>query len=69
MGFKLGESVFLKTDNEQHENIVVSVRQFYGGTTTYTISCNGSYIDVYECELSHEPDTLKMLNIRADKLE
>lgn len=69
MGFKLGESVFIKTDEEQVEHMVVSIRQFYGGTTTYTIGANGGYVDVYECEISLEPDTLKMLNIRAEKLE
>jgi hypothetical protein len=69
MDFKLGESVFLVTDDEQAEYMVVSVRQFYGGSMVYTIGNNGNYLDVYECELSTEPDALKLLNIRADKME
>ena len=69
MGFKLGESVFIKTDPEQNENIIVAKTEFIGGTVVLTIACNGSRIDVYECELSSEPDQLKLLNIRAEKLE
>jgi hypothetical protein len=63
MGFKLGQTVYLKTDSEQHENTVIAKREFFGGTVTYTIGCNGSYIDIYECELSTELDVLKKLDV------
>lgn len=69
MSFKLGESVFLKTDPEQLENIIVAKTEFVGGTVMYTVSSNGQRGDVYECEISYEPDQLKMLNIRAEKVE
>jgi hypothetical protein len=69
MSFKLGESVFLKTDPEQHENIIVARTEFVGGTVIYRIACNGSTFDVYGCELTDEPDQLKLLNIRAEKVE
>lgn len=69
MGFKLGQTVYIKTDDEQEENIIVARKEFHGGTVTYTVGHKGGYAEVYECELSDEPDELKILNIRAQKVE
>ncbi len=59
MGFKLGQSVYLKTDPQQLEGIVVGKSEFVGGSVVYKVGWNGSYVDVYEVELTGEEDTLK----------
>lgn len=61
MSFKLGQTVYIKTDPNQYENTIVSVKEFVGGSKVYTLGCNGSYIDVYEIELSEEKDVLKVV--------
>lgn len=61
--FELGQTVYLKTDNEQLPNIIVSKVEYVGGTVNYTVGCNGSYTTVYECELTSERDILKTLDI------
>jgi hypothetical protein len=63
MGFKLGQTVFIRTDPEQMECIVVSKTEFIGGTTKVTIGCNGSYFDLYDIELSGEMDVLKKMDV------
>lgn len=61
MGFKLGQTVYIKTDPKQEECIVVSRTEFVGGTKTYTVGYNGARIDVYEAELSNEKDVVKVI--------
>ena len=63
MGFKLGQTVYIKTDPQQMESIVVSRTDFIGGTTKYTIGCNGSYFDLYDIELCAEMDVLKKMDV------
>jgi len=63
MGFKLGQTVFIKTDSEQRESIVTSRHEYVGGTVSYTVGCNGSYWEVYECELSSDIDVLKKMDV------
>jgi len=63
MGFKLGQTVYLKTDAEQVENIIVSKRELVGGTVIFTIGSNGSYFDVYDVELSPHIDELKRMGV------
>jgi len=69
MGFKLGQTVYIKTDPKQFENKVVSKTEFYGGTIMYTISCNGSRVDVYGCDLTHERDELRALGVNKQEQE
>ena len=69
MGFKLGDTVYIKTDAEQVENIVVAKTEFYGGSVVYKISCNGGYLDVYECELNNKIDELKKLGLVTQREE
>jgi hypothetical protein len=57
--FDFGSEVYIKTDREQIPCQITAVRFFVGGTITYTVACNGTYIDVYEVELTDELDTLK----------
>lgn len=67
MGFKLGQTVFLKTDADQRPNIVVAKREFYGGTVVYTVSSDGAYIDVYSCELTEDRNELIALGIHTEE--
>lgn len=61
MKFKLGQMVYIITDPEQKEYIIIARREFLGGTKTYTLAHDGMYIDTYEVELSDEKDPLKNL--------
>jgi|DEB0MinimDraft_6_1074348.scaffolds.fasta_scaffold59472_3 hypothetical protein len=65
MGFKLGQTVYLKTDAEQDEHIIVSRREVIGGTVIFTIGSNGNYFDVYDIEITTEIDPLKKLGVTA----
>lgn len=63
MSFKLGASVYVKTDPNQEQGIVISKREYIGGSVTYTCGWNGIYVELYEQELTTEPDPLKALGI------
>ena len=67
MGFKLGDTVYIKTDPEQMDAIVVGKREFVGGTITYTIGLNSNYYDMYEIELSKERGALKALGVSKEE--
>jgi hypothetical protein len=67
MMFKLGQMVYIKTDREQIQHQIVSRREYVGGSKTYTLACNGSYIDVYEEEMSIEVDVLRKLEIDVNE--
>jgi hypothetical protein len=57
--FSIGELVFIKTDEDQRENIIVSINIYPNNMITYTIGNAGYYTEVYEFELTREKNTLK----------
>jgi len=69
MNFKIGDSVYVKTDPNQEDGIIVAKREFIGGTVVFTCGWNGNYIDLYEQELSKERDELKVLGVNRQEHE
>lgn len=60
--FELKEHVYLITDTEQLERIVVGIYVTPGGTLTYTLTCGGEESEHYDFEISAEFDTLKKVS-------
>lgn len=59
--FDLGSIVYIKTDPEQLERMVTSVRVYLDGSMLYGVSHCGDNIMLMEQQLSHEKDVLKSL--------
>ena len=64
MNFKLGDTIYVKTDPNQDEGIIVGKTELIGGTVVSRCGWNGSYVELYAQELTHEPDPLKVLGIK-----
>lgn len=61
--YDLGESVFLRTDTEQLERIIVCIKIVTGGSILYTL-CQGTNETLhYEVELSRQKNIFKSLGI------
>tara|TARA_R110000868_G_scaffold334194_1_gene594874 strand:+ start:2879 stop:3091 length:213 start_codon:yes stop_codon:yes gene_type:complete len=69
MTFNLGDSIYLKTDQNQEEGIIVARRELIGGTVQFTCGWNGHYIDLYAQELTKERDELKVLGVNRQEHE
>lgn len=61
--YGLGDIVFLKTDPEQLERMIIGVTFKCTGSLTYQLVCGTTDTDHYEIELSPKKDLLKELNI------
>lgn len=53
--FNIGDVVYIKTDPNQHANMVtaITLRQF---GVTYGVSFNGDVTWLFDFEISHEPN-------------
>lgn len=69
MRFTLGDTVYLKTDPNQEQLMIISKREFIGGTVTFICGLNGAYLELYEQELTHERDEVKALGINKKEHE
>lgn len=69
MSFKLGDLIYVKTDPNQEQGMIVGKREFIGGTVVFTCGWNGTYLDLYEQELTHERDEVKALGINKQDYE
>lgn len=63
MGFKLGDTVYIRTDPDQSEGIITSITEYLGGSITYAVSGHNGTTAAYGVELSRDIDEVKRLGI------
>lgn len=59
--YNIGEVVFLKTDKEQSERIVVMIQVFGPNDISYELRCGTSSSIHFGCEITREKDILLTL--------
>jgi hypothetical protein len=63
ISFGIGESVYLKTDRDQLEHIVVEIILCPNFLVKYELSCENATSVHYEIEISRERDVMKATGI------
>jgi len=61
--YTFGDFVYLKTDANQDQWIIVDIHLYPNGLAIYTISCGSYNYTAWEIELSSEMDKSKKLGI------
>lgn len=61
--YKLSQQVYLKTDLDQFERMVVERREVMGGSKSYLLSLGTEYSVHFEEEMALEADEMKRLGI------
>lgn len=61
-----GQSIWLKNDPDQEEYILSRVLISPGNQIKFELSYLGSTVEVYDFEISTEPDKLKMLKSKEN---
>lgn len=56
--YEFGETVYLKTDEEQKTRIVTSIKVFPYGEVIYVLSCGVAMSEHYDFEISKETNEL-----------
>lgn len=65
--FEIGQMVWVRTDPNQYERIVIGIIVFKG-STLYRCSLGERSDDFYDFELSEEPNVLKRLDCNSGSL-
>lgn len=61
LDFDIGQIVYLKTDAEQLERMVVEIRLLPGGVAIYSLSCIDTVSEHYAIEIDSEKDINKIV--------
>jgi hypothetical protein len=61
--YNLGQLVYLVTDDEQKDRLVIAIKFTIDGGLVYTLSCGTNDTSHYEAEISETRNIIKALSI------